>query len=250
MKKRLIIIALILVTIVIIYLINPLLLIRNKKVINHLDSLQSKEYITRKDLIPFEYDKLHIIYPYTPKEFTEKEIGIKSRFIKENNNDNHYDLLIIKNNKIISNPSISINISIQLLGKEEKNTRIRVLKTEEGYSFIEQFITYEDTFYDIKFTLPGSYWKEDNEDIRMYYLDIASEDYLTIEQKDKINKKNYQKIEENIFFKEDTIEYVTYINKKYYIFKTNTINNKEETLKIVKSITKKWPSWKICDFML
>ena len=166
--KKIINIALILVTIALIYLINPLLIIHNKKVINHLDSLQSKEYITRKDLIPFEYDKLHIIYPYTPKEFTEKEIGIKSRFIKENNNDNHYDLLIIKNNKIISNPSISTNISIQLFEKEEDNTRIKVLKTEEGYSFIEQYISYEDTFNDITFTLPGSYWQEDNEDIRMY----------------------------------------------------------------------------------
>lgn len=237
--KKIINIALILVTIALIYLINPLLIIRNKKVINHLDSLQSKEYITRKDLIPFDYDKLHIIYPYTPKEFTESEINIKSRFIKENNNDNHYDLLIIKNNKIIANPSISRNISIQLFDKEEDNTRIKVLKTETGYSFIEQYISYEDTFYDITFTLPGSYWKEDNEDIRIYYLDIDSDDYLTIETKNKISKKEYQEIEDNIFFKEDTIEYVTYINKKYYIFKTNTINNKEETLKIVKSITKK-----------
>lgn len=237
--KKIINIALILVTIALIYLINPLLIIHNKKVINHLDSLQSKEYITRKDLIPFEYDKLHIIYPYTPKEFTEKEIGIKSRFIKENNNDNHYDLLIIKNNKIISNPSISTNISIQLFEKEEDNTRIKVLKTEEGYSFIEQYISYEDTFNDITFTLPGSYWQEDNEDIRMYYLDIDSDDYLTIETKNKISKKEYQEIEDNIFFKEDeeTIEYIAYIKDKYYVFKiTSSKYNKDNLYRIIKSI--------------
>lgn len=240
MKKKIIIITIILLLLIIsIYLINPLLIIRNNKVINHLDSLQTKEYITRKDLIPFDYDKIYFQNPYTSKKDIEKEIGIKSRYIKENNNDNLYNLLIIKNNKVISNPSISMNISIQLFDKEEDNTRIKVLKTEEGYSFIEQYITYEDTFYDIKFTLPGSYWREDNEDIRMYYLDIDSGDYLTIERKDKINKKDYQLVEDNIFFKEDkeTIEYIAYIKDKYYVFKiTSSKSNKDNLYKIIKSI--------------
>ena len=240
MKKQIIIITIILLLLIIsIYLINPLLIIRNNKVINNFDELQTKEYITRKDLIPFDYDKIYIQNPYTSKKDIEKEIGIKSRLIKENNNDNHYNLLIIKNNKIISNPSISTNISIQLFDKEEDNTRIKVLKTEEGYSFIEQYITYEDTFYDIKFTLPGSYWREDNEDIRMYYLDIDSGDYLTIERKDKINKKNYKEIENKIFFKEDkeTTEYTITKNKKYYIFKiTSSKENKDSLYEIIKSI--------------
>jgi len=241
MKKQIIIITIILLLLIIsIYLINPLLIIRNNKVINNFDELQTKEYITRKDLIPFDYDKIYIQNPYTSKKDIEKEIGIKSRIIKENNNDNHYNLLIIKNNKVISNPSISTNISIQLFDKEEKRKRIRVLKTEEGYSFIEQYITYEDTFYDIKFTLPGSYWREDNEDIRMYYLDIDSGDYLTVERKDKINKKNYKEIENKIFFKEEKeyVEYIVYIKDKYYIFKTYSTNknSRKELYKIVKSI--------------
>ena len=240
MKRKLIILTTIMVLItILIYITNPLLIIRNNKVINNFDELQTKEYITRKDLIPFDYDKIYIQNPYTSKKDIEKEIGIKSRLIKENNNDNHYNLLIIKNNKIISNPSISTNISIQLFDKEEDNTRIKVLKTEEGYSFIEQYITYEDTFYDIKFTLPGSYWREDNEDIRMYYLDIDSGDYLTIERKDKINKKNYKEIENKIFFKEDkeTTEYTITKNKKYYIFKiTSSKENKDSLYKIIKSI--------------
>ena len=240
MKKKIIIVALItLLLLISIYLINPLLIIRNNKVINNLEKLQTKEYITRKDLIPFDYDKIYIQNPYTSKKDIEKEIGIKSRLIKENNNDNHYNLLIIKNNKIISNPSISTNTSIQLFDKEEDNTRIKVLKTEEGYSFIEQYISYEDTFYDIKFTLPGSYWREDNEDIRMYYLDIDSGDYLTIERKDKINKKDYQLVKDNIFFKEDkeTTEYTITKNKKYYIFKiTSSKENKDSLYKIIKSI--------------
>ena len=240
MKKQIIIITIILLLLIIsIYLINPLLIIRNNKVINNFDELQTKEYIARKDLIPFDYDKIYIQNPYTSKKDIEKEIGIKSRIIKENNNDNHYNLLIIKNNKVISNPSISTNISIQLFDKEEKNTRIRVLKTEEGYSFIEQYITYEDTFYDIKFTLPGSYWREDNEDIRMYYLDIYSGYYLSIESIDKINKKVYQLEKDNIFFKEDkeTTEYTITKNKKYYIFKiTSSKENKDSLYKIIKSI--------------
>ena len=240
MKRKLIILTTIMVLItILIYITNPLLIIRNNKVINNFDELQTKEYITRKDLIPFDYDKIYIQNPYTSKKDIEKEIGIKSRIIKENNNDNHYNLLIIKNNKVISNPSISTNISIQLFDKEEKNTRIRVLKTEEGYSFIEQYITYEDTFYDIKFTLPGSYWREDNEDIRMYYLDIDSGDYLTIERKDKINKKDYQLVKDNIFFKEDeeTIEYIAYIKDKYYVFKiTSSKYNKDNLYRIIKSI--------------
>ena len=240
MKRKLIILTTIMVLItILIYITNPLLIIRNNKVINNFDELQTKEYITRKDLIPFDYDKIYIQNPYTSKKDIEKEIGIKSRLIKENNNDNHYNLLIIKNNKIISNPSISTNISIQLFDKEEDNTRIKVLKKEEGYSFIEQYISYEDTFYDIKFTLPGSYWREDNEDIRMYYLDIDSGDYLTIERKDKINKKDYQLVKDNIFFKEDkeTTEYTITKNKKYYIFKiTSSKENKDSLYKIIKSI--------------
>lgn len=95
---------------------------------NNLEIIQSKEYITKEELIPFDYDKLYFIYPYTSKKLTEKITGIKSRFIKENNNVNYYYLLIIKNNKIISNPLISTNISIQLFDKKEKNTVIKVLK--------------------------------------------------------------------------------------------------------------------------
>ena len=73
----------------------------------------------------------------------------------------------------------------------------------------------------------------------MYYLDIDSGDYLTIERKDKINKKDYQLVKDNIFFKEDkgTTEYTITKNKKYYIFKiTSSKENKDSLYKIIKSI--------------
>ena len=35
----------------------------------------------------YDYDKVYVIYPYTTKKDIEKQIGIKSRFIQENNND-------------------------------------------------------------------------------------------------------------------------------------------------------------------
>ena len=245
MKKKIIIIVIILLLLSIVIYINPIRIIRNKQITNNINTLKEKDYITKKDLIPFEYDEIHFLYPYTTKKDIEEYIGIKSRFIKENNNDNHYNLIIVKNNKVISNPSIPMNITIQLL-KAKEDTIIKILKEDGDYSFIEQnkFIT--DTYQNIWFTLPGSYWEEDNEELHMYYLDIDRGEYLSIVKEDKIDKIKYeeQTINDNIvYYKEElyNITYIIYIKDKYYNFtlyssKEYFDKDKEDLYKIIESI--------------
>ena len=80
--------------------INPLFMYRNYKLTSNLEDICTKERITNESLVPFNYDKLYIIYPYTSKEDIEKEIGIKSRYVNENMNDSHQTLIVTKNNKV------------------------------------------------------------------------------------------------------------------------------------------------------
>ena len=245
MKKKLIIIIPIILVLSIIIYINPLRIIRNKQITNNINTLKEEEYITKKDLIPFDYDEIHFAYPYTPKKEIEEYIGIKSRFIKENNNDNHYNLIIVKNNKVISNPSIPMNISIQLL-ESKKDTIIKILKEDGDYSFIEQNKFVTDTYGGISFTLPGSYWEEDNEDLHMYYLDIDRGEYLAITKEEKIDKTKYQEqtINNNIVYyleESNNITYIIYINDYYYNFtlyssKEYFNKDKEDLYKIIESI--------------
>ena len=73
---------------IIVYL-NPSLMYKNYIIKNHIDSLSKQSSVSTTDLIPFDYDQIHIIYPYSSKEDIENQIGIKSRFIRENQNDNY-----------------------------------------------------------------------------------------------------------------------------------------------------------------
>jgi hypothetical protein len=68
MKKKIIIIVIILLLLSIVIYINPIRIIRNNKITNNINTLKEKDYITKKDLIPFEYDEIHFLYPYTTKK--------------------------------------------------------------------------------------------------------------------------------------------------------------------------------------
>jgi hypothetical protein len=211
--------------------------------------------------VPFNYDKLYIIYPYTPKEDIEKEIGIKSRYVNENMNDSHQTLIVTKNNKVIASTNISLSYSFQSLAQynyiSKRDTIFKVYNSKDTCSIIEQYKYYVDTFYDISYTLPGSYQKEDNEDIRMYYLDIDTNNHITIEKDDnfKLNKYletkevllekdmyiNNYKVKyleyENILYSAQRLEiaYIIDVNESTYIFNLDSgINSSKEKLALYK----------------
>lgn len=264
MKKRIFIICIISFIVGLIIYINPLLIYRNHKILKHLDSISIKKQITPKELIPFDYDKVYIVYPYTTKKDIGAYLGIKSRYIKENHNDNYQTILVIKNNRVISSTNVSLSYNFQPLAEykmisKDRDTIIRIVKSDEITSFIEQKKYYEENIYDISFTLPGSYYKEDNEDIRMYYLDIDTSEYLTIEKTDNFNLKKYIKNKDITSQTEQIINnnktyyleinnnnttdliYIIDINDTYYIFslnstKKNTEINKGDLYNIVLSV--------------
>ena len=268
-KKLLMILGLIAFILGIFIYINPLFLYRNYKLENHITKLTKKEEINPNNLIPFNYDNLYIIYPYTSKKDIEKELNIKSRYIKENNNDNYQTLIVTKNNKVISSIKLSLSYSFQPLKgnnyfKKESNTLIKIYRFGKTHSFIEQHKYIEESFYDITYQLPGSYWEEDDEEPgKFYYLDIDSNEYLLVTKEDKFKYNNY--IKNKHIFKEDDIKikqynikyletkqitsstngiditYIITINEYTYIFnlsttKDNLAKNKENLYNIIQSI--------------
>lgn len=204
--------------------INPLFIYRNYKLTSYLEDICTKERITNESLVPFDYDKLYIIYPYTPKEDIEKVIGIKSRYVNENMNDSHQTLIATKNNKVIASTNISLSYSFQPLAQynyiSKRDTIFKVYNSKDTCSIIEQYKYYEDTFYDISFTLPRSYQKQDNKDIRMYYLDIDTNNHITIEKDDnfKLNKYLETKkvlLEKDMYINNYKVKYLEYENILY-----------------------------------
>lgn len=204
--------------------INPLFIYHNYKLTNHIESISAKDKIESNELVPFDYDKVYVIYPYTTKKDIEKDLGIKSRYIKDNKNDNYQTILVIKDNKVISSTNISLNYSFQPLAEHnyfsKRDTLIKIYNYEGTTSFIEQKKYYEDTFYDISYTLPGSYWEEDDEEPgKLYYLDIDDGNYLSVKKEDKFNLNKYLTIRQ-VLLKDDM-----YINtyKAKYIESINLI---------------------------
>ena len=139
--------------------------------------------------------------PYNSKEAIEKELGLKSRYIKDNNiNDNTKELIIIKNNKVISSIFIPVNINIQAISDDnsitiKKDTYYYVYKNNNDYNLIETPISKEETYYDITYTIPGLWWEEDDEEPgKFYYLDINDDiENLTIKTLDNFKESKYLK---------------------------------------------------------
>ena len=247
------------ILLVVIYL-NPYIVYNNYKLTTHIKEELNNKEIT--NLIPFDYDKAYIIHPYTSKEDIEKEIGITSRFIKDNEvNDNIQEIIVIKNNQVIASTFISLNnnkFSIQTLAEDnviENNNSTYFYVTKEGdYSYLIEFpYTKEETYNNISFTIPGIWCREDNEESsRMYYLDIEENiDYMTISKVEDFSYKKYKKtikdklsIEKDISTKyftnikyleldkdndKNEIEYIISINEETYIFSLSTQNKNKES---------------------
>lgn len=201
--------------------INPFYLYRNYQVIKHIENITNKEQIEIKELIPFDFDRIYVAYPYTAKEQIEKDIKIKSRYIKDNNvNDDYQEIIIIKDNKVISSFLVSLsndNFTIQPMSSniiENKNDHIfSIYKDGKKYHFNEYPKNQEMSYRNITFTMLGTWYEEDNEDdYKFYYLDDpGNNDYMTLKELSKFKEKEYKK-------DLDIIEEKNLTNQYYEIF--------------------------------
>lgn len=203
-KIKTIILAFIITILLALIYINPLYIYRNNSLINHIESITDKEQIEINDLVPFDFDKIYVAYPYTSKEQIETTLNIKSRYIKDNNiNDDYQEIIIIKDNKVISSILVSLNndsftiqpmSSTNIIENNESNI-FNISKINNKYYFNESLKRQEITYKDITFTIPGNWDEEDNEDdYKLYYLDDSgNNDYMTLKELSKYNEKSYKK---------------------------------------------------------
>lgn len=207
-KRKDIIITTTITLIILLTYLNPILIYNNYQLVKNIKNQLNNEKININNLIPFDYDKTYIIGPDTSKEQIEKDIGIKSHHIKYNETyDFIQEIIVVKNNKVIASTFISqelTNFNIEPLAKDnyltpKDNTYFYIHKDKEynNIYLIETYIKKTEYFYDITYTIPSIWWKEDiDEDDRIYYyLDIEENiNHLIIEKKEnKFNLKEYKK---------------------------------------------------------
>ena len=202
-KKLIGLVSLIICSLILVIYINPIYLVRNKMLINNIEKVSNKKIITLEELIPFDFDSVYLFAPYSYKKDIEKEIGFKSRFIKDNYTDNlGTELIVVKNKKVISSVFIKIEKNgfivegLVYSNKMDKNDNVlfEVTKSDLGIFIRQKLNSYDDTFYDISFTMPGDWWEEDwEEEGNFYYVDSESSDNLIIKREDIFDKNKFMK---------------------------------------------------------
>lgn len=202
-KKLIGLVSLIICSLILVIYINPIYLVRNKMLINNIEKVSNKKIITLEELIPFDFDAVYFFAPYSYKKDIEKEIGFKSRFIKDNYTDNlGTELIVVKNKKVISSVFIKIEKNgfivegLVYSNKMDKNDNVlfEVTKSDLGIFIRQKLNSYDDTFYDISFTMPGDWWEEDwEEEGNFYYVDSESSDNLIIKREDIFDKNKFMK---------------------------------------------------------
>lgn len=199
-KKLIGLVSLIICSLILVIYINPIYLVRNKMLINNIEKVSNKKIITLEELIPFDFDAVYLFAPYSYKKDIEKEIGFKSRFIKDNYTDNlGTELIVVKNKKVISSVFIKIEKNgfiVEGLVYSNKMDKIlfEVTKSDLGIFIRQKLNSYDDTFYDISFTMPGDWWEEDwEEEGNFYYVDSESSDNLIIKREDIFDKNKFMK---------------------------------------------------------
>lgn len=202
-KKLIGLVSLIICSLILVIYINPIYLVRNKMLINNIEKVSNKKVITLEELIPFDFDSVYLFEPYSYKKDIEKEIGFKSRFIKDNYTDNlGTELIVVKNKKVISSVFIKLEKNgfivegLVYSNKMDKNDNVlfEVTKSDLGIFIRQKLNSYDDTFYDISFTMPGDWWEEDwEEEGNFYYVDSESSDNLIIKREDILDKNKFMK---------------------------------------------------------
>lgn len=199
----LIILGIIVIGLLIVLYINPVYQNNNKLLLNNIESLLDKEEVTLEELIPFDFDSIYLFEPYSYKKDMESQMGIRSRFIKDNYTDNlGTELIVVKNKKVIS----SVFIKLEKCGfiieglvysnKLDKNSDIsfKLTKSDLGVFIRQKLNYYNDSFYDILYTVPGEWWKEDwEEEGYFYYVNEDSTDHVIIRKEELLDKNKFIK---------------------------------------------------------
>lgn len=94
------------------------------------------------ELFDFDYDKLYVFEPYQSKDEMEKQIGFKSRVLKETVNENMINILFVKDDSPVaylygygSNNGYYVELPTGNYSKSElQKTRYRVITNEVGNS--------------------------------------------------------------------------------------------------------------------
>lgn len=231
-KKRNILLTVLLVLLIaiisgLIY-INPFVKINNKKLVNNIQEVLTKETVTLEELIPFSFDSVYVYQPYTKKSDMEKEIGIKSRFIKDNYSDtNGTEIIVIKDNRVIASIFMDLDKDGYIIeplvysNKLDYNDNVEfVIERYETGTFIRQVIhEYDDTFNNISYNLPGAWWKEDWEDDGyLYIIDDESGDHFIIRKYDELSLSKFKDIMSNEGYKLDKEKkYIVNNYEGYYV---------------------------------
>lgn len=202
-----VILGLIVIGVLVILYINPAYQKRNKLLIDNIDKLLVNEEVTLEELIPFDFDSVYLFEPYSYKKDMESQIGIRSRFIKDNYTDNlGTEMIVVKNNKVISSTFIKLEKNGFIIegliysNKLDKNSNVvfEIKKHETGVFIRQKLKYYNDSFEDIVYTVPGEWWKESLEvNGYFYYVDDDSQNYLIIRNEELFTKNNFVKYVEN-----------------------------------------------------
>lgn len=97
---------------------------------------------TAGELFDFDYDKLYVFEPYQSKDEMEKQIGFKSRVLKETVNENMMNILFVKDDSPVaylygygSNNGYYIELPTGSYSKSElQKIRYKVITNEVGNS--------------------------------------------------------------------------------------------------------------------
>jgi len=85
-----------------VYFINPIVKINNKRLENSISEISDGEEVFFNDAVPFKWDTIYTFDPYTEKERIEEKIGFKSRSIKESISEGQVQYIFVKNKRVVS----------------------------------------------------------------------------------------------------------------------------------------------------
>ncbi|MBU3145664.1 hypothetical protein [Clostridium sp. CF012] len=105
MKKKRTIISIVTISLImaLTYMIigNPIVIVNNKKLQREIIKVNS-DYVELNKIVPFEWDTVFTLEPYTSKEQIEEIIGFKSNSIQETVSEGMVQLLFVKDKRVVS----------------------------------------------------------------------------------------------------------------------------------------------------
>ncbi len=102
-KKTIVGILILVVIVVALFIfIDPVTRYRNHQLKDALQTLSNDSESTFEETIPFEWDVIYKIQPYTTKDDIEETTGVSSRYFKELDYDEMQQLYVVKDGKVVA----------------------------------------------------------------------------------------------------------------------------------------------------